>query len=60
MSEIEKQEQIENVSKEAKKYADENKKLAILYNLSDTQVAYMDADKARSLGIQPIKFVSWL
>lgn len=60
LSAKEKEEQIEKVSKEAKKYADNNKKLAVLYYLSDTQVDFMDADKARAAGVQPIKFISWL
>jgi hypothetical protein len=60
LSAKEKEEQIDKVSKEAKKYADDNKKLAVLYYLSDTQVAFMDADRARANGISPIKFVSWL
>jgi hypothetical protein len=54
------QEQIDKVYMKAKEYATTNKKLAVIYRLSDTQVDFMDADKARTSGITPIKFVSWL
>jgi hypothetical protein len=60
LSEKEKQQQIEQVSNLAKQYADNNKKLAVLYWKSDKQVDYMDAEQARAAGITPIKFVSWL
>ncbi|MFO7257943.1 MAG: hypothetical protein DIU61_009620 [Bacteroidota bacterium] len=60
LSEREKQQQIEQVSNLAKQYADNNKKLAVLYWKSDKQVDYMDAEQARAAGITPIKFVSWL
>jgi hypothetical protein len=60
LTQKEKEEQIANVSQKAKEYADQNKKLAILYWLSDRQVSYMDADAARIAGITPIKYVSWL
>jgi hypothetical protein len=54
------QQQIEEVSVKAKQYAEENKKLAVIYRLSDTQVDYMDADRARANGITPVKYISWL
>jgi hypothetical protein len=60
LSEKEKQQQIEQVSLLAKQYADNNKKLAVLYWKSDKQVDYMDAEQARAAGITPIKFISWL
>lgn len=60
MSAKEQQHQIDTAEKDAKKYATDNKKLAVLYWKSDHQVDYMDADKAREAGITPVKFVSWL
>lgn len=60
LSDKERQRQIDTVEKDAKKYAIDNKKLAILYWKSDKQVDYMDADRAREAGITPVKFVSWL
>lgn len=60
LSAREQQEQIDSVEKTAKKYATDNKKLAVLYWKSDREVDYMDADRAREAGITPVKFVSWL
>jgi hypothetical protein len=54
------QEQIENVSAKAKEHAIKDKKLFVIYRLSDSKVSFMDADTARENGITPIKYISWL
>lgn len=54
------QEQIENVSAKAKEHAVKDKKLFVIYHLSDSEVSFMDADAARANGITPIKYISWL
>lgn len=60
LSEIEKQQQITDVSAKAKLYAVDNKKMVVLYWLSDSQVDYMVADKAKAAGITPIRHISFL
>lgn len=60
LSAREQQEQIENVSAKAKEHAVKDKKLFVIYNLSDSQVSFMDAETARKNGITPIKYISWL
>jgi hypothetical protein len=60
LSEREREEQISIMSAKAKEHADKDKKLFVLYYLSDKQVAFMDADAARASGVTPIKYISWL
>lgn len=60
LSDKERQQQIDKVSKLAKEYATKNKKMAVLYWKSDRQVDYMDAERAKDAGITPVQFVSWL
>jgi hypothetical protein len=60
LSEIELQAALQKTEKEAKQHAINDQKLYILYLLSDGRPAYMEAEAARSAGIQPIKYVSHL
>lgn len=60
MSEKEKQQNIKSVSKEAKEYAIRNQTFVVLYFLADGKAAFMEAEAARSSGVIPVKFVSYL
>lgn len=60
LSEKEKQEQIELVSKQAKDHAVNCKKLMVVYFKDDGQPAYMEAEEAKAAGVMPVKFVSFL
>lgn len=60
ITEKEKQELLEKVSKEAKIHAINNKTFVVVYFLEDGKPDYMEADKARAAGINPVKFVSHL
>jgi hypothetical protein len=59
-SEKERQELIIQKEKEAKTHAVADQKIYILYNLPDGKVSYMPADAARSAGITPIKYISFV
>jgi len=60
LSDREREEQITQQSGKAKEHAVKDKKLFVLYYLSDREVSFMDADAARKNGITPIKYISWL
>lgn len=60
LSAKEMQAMIETVSAKAKEHAIKDKKLFVIYHLSDSEVSFMDADAARASGVTPIKYISWL
>jgi hypothetical protein len=60
LSEREQQEQINRITSEAKQYAIDNKKLVVIFFEDDRNVGYMDAEVARQIGIQPVKYLSWM
>lgn len=60
LSEIELQAALQKVEKEAKQHAINNQKLFILYFLSDGSPSYMEAEAARAIGLQPVKYISHL
>ncbi len=60
LSEQEKQQLLQSAEKEAKKYAVDNKKLMVIYFLSDGRPAYMEASAAKQAGIIPVKYISHL
>lgn len=58
LNEREKQQAIDSAGKKAKDYAVEINKLVVLYWLDETTVSHMEADAAKSAGIQPIQYIS--
>lgn len=60
ITEKEKQHNIESVSKDAKEYAVRNKTFVVVYLLADGKASFMEAEAARSNGVIPVKFVSYL
>jgi len=60
ISERERQELIDQKENEAKQHAIADQKIYILYNLPDGKVSYMSADAARTAGITPIKYISFV
>lgn len=59
-NEKERQELIDNKSKEAKEHAVKDQKIYILYSLPDGQISYMPADAASAAGITAIKYISFV
>jgi hypothetical protein len=60
LTEKERQELIGQKEKEAKKHAVKDQKIFVLYDLPDGKISYMSADAARTTGITPIKYISFL
>lgn len=60
LTEKEKQENIKSVSKEAKEYAVRNQTFVVVYLLADGKASFMEAEAARTNGVNPVKFVSYL
>jgi hypothetical protein len=60
ISERERQDLLIQKENEAKQDAIKEQKIYILYDLPDGKVSYMSADAARSAGITPIKYISFL
>jgi hypothetical protein len=52
--------QISTIQNEAKQYAIANKKLVVIYQKDDGNLAFMDADQAKASGIVPRQLVSHL
>lgn len=60
ISERERQDLLIQKENEAKQDAIKEQKIYILYNLPDGKVGHMQADVARTAGITPIKYISYL
>lgn len=60
ITEKERQDLLIQKEKEAKENAVADKKIYILYNLPDGSIGYMSADAARTAGITPIKYISYM
>jgi hypothetical protein len=59
-NERERQELIDKKEKEAKTHAVADQKIYVLYDLPGGQIGHMSADAARTAGITPIKYISFV